>query len=68
MKEFLNRKNEVVNYYRIGEILWKDEFDKFSLWAISRLIFRIRYKLQKLGFNPNLLENVRGEGYRLRMA
>lgn len=68
-KEFLvlrllyKSKRKIVSYDKIGEILWKDEPDKFSLWAISQIIRRLRDKLTNYFINPNVISSRRGEGY-----
>ena len=64
LRLLITNREKVVDYYRIGNVLWDDP-DKFSLWAISRLIYKIKFKLKKSGFPVDKLQNVRGEGYQL---
>jgi DNA-binding response OmpR family regulator len=62
----LNNKNKVVSFESIGNIIWEDnDIDKFSLYAISKLIERIRGKLQSNGINYNTLHTQRSSGYAL---
>lgn len=56
-------KGKLVTYDEIGEILWQKEEEKFSLWAISQLIRRLRKKLAFYYINPKAIRSQRGEGY-----
>lgn len=56
-------KGKLATYDKIGEILWKDEPEKFSLWAISQVIRRLRNKLSTYSINPKIISSQRGEGY-----
>lgn len=55
--------DEPVSYFEIGDILWKDKPDDFSLWALSRIMYKLRNKLRQNGLSENYVKNVRGEGY-----
>ena len=63
LKTLLATPNEPVSYYELGDVLWGDDVDRFSLWALSRLIFKIRHKLRKNGLSPDHIKNLRGRGY-----
>lgn len=63
VKKLLTTPNEPTSYYDLGDLVWKDDLDKFSLWALSRLIFKIRNKLRKNGLSPEMVKNLRGQGY-----
>ena len=53
--------NEIVDYDAIANALWNDQIDeKFSLYAISKVIERIRRKL-----DANIIHTQRGFGYML---
>lgn len=56
-------KGKLVTYDAIGEVLWKNQPDKFSLWAISQIIRRLRKKLCFYSLNPKIISSQRGEGY-----
>jgi DNA-binding winged helix-turn-helix (wHTH) protein len=63
LKRLATTPNEPVSYYDLGDLIWKDDVEKFSLWALSRLIFKIRNKLRKNGLSPEHVKNLRGRGY-----
>lgn len=63
LKELYKAKGKLVTYDAIGEILWKNQPDKFSLWAISQIIRRLRKKLSFYSINPKIISSQRGEGY-----
>ena len=56
-------KGKLVSYDAIGETLWKDDPEKYSLWAISQIIRRLRKKLTLYLLQPKIIKSVRGEGY-----
>ena len=63
LKTLYKSKKKIVSYDKISEKLWKNEPDKFSLWAISQIIKRLRKKLSDYFINPNTIRSRRGEGY-----
>lgn len=64
LENFINNKNKVVTYDRIADLIWKDKsFEKFSLYAISKLIERIRKKIKATGIKTNLIHTQRKEGF-----
>ena len=63
VKTLYKSKKKIVSYDKISEKLWKNEPDKFSLWAISQIIKRLRKKLSDYFINPNTIRSRRGEGY-----
>ncbi|OGM33085.1 hypothetical protein A3D00_02650 [Candidatus Woesebacteria bacterium RIFCSPHIGHO2_02_FULL_38_9] len=68
-KEFMvletlyKNKGKVVSLDILGEAIWKDNPDEFSLWAIAQIIRRLRKKLAFYFINPQTLKSVRNEGY-----
>lgn len=58
-------KGKLVSYDKIGEVLWKNEPEIFSLWAISQIISRLRKKLSSYYIHPQTIRSVRREGYLL---
>ena len=48
---------------QIADVLWKGEPDKFSLNAISKLIFDIRASLKKYGLYKEVIFTKRKAGY-----
>lgn len=66
LKFLVENKNQVCSIDTIGDILWQNEDDAFSLWAIAKQIERLRSKFQKHGLSPSLIQAQRGQGYLLR--
>lgn len=60
---FVKSKGKLVTYDAIGEILWRKNTEKFSLWAISQIISRLRKKLTRYDIHPQTIRSVRAEGY-----
>lgn len=48
----------------IAKLLWIDE-NKYSLWAITKLIQKIRSKIKVFGGNPETIKTLYGRGYSL---
>lgn len=48
---------------QISNLLWSNDPDKFSLWAITKLISRLRAKLKNLGVSKNLIMTERNRGH-----
>lgn len=63
MKLLYRSKGQVISYDKIGNVLWKNKPEKYSLWAIAQVIRRIREILIKYSINPKTINSVRGEGY-----
>jgi len=60
----IDNKNKVVSFDEIADIIWKDQAEeKYSLWAMAKMIQRLRGKLQEFGVNPDLIETKRRVGY-----
>lgn len=54
-----------VRMEQIGEILFKNNPDEYSLFAISKAIQRLRNRLEQNGISGNFIQTKRGEGYLL---
>jgi len=62
----IKKRNEIVSFDEMAEVLWKDDLEeKYSLYAITKLVERIRSKLKARGFEENLIHTQRGKGYLL---
>ncbi len=60
----ITQPNEIIDYDQIGMALWgKATEDKFSLYAIAKVIENIRKKLHDLGLYRELIHTVRKRGY-----
>ena len=62
----VTNKNQLCSFDQIGDVLWEDSVESFSVWAISKLIQRIRNKLQANGVSPAVIQTQRGHGYILK--
>lgn len=56
-QKFLDKPNQIVSFDEIG-----DEND-FSLYAITKLVQRLRDKMEAQGITGSLIQSKRGEGY-----
>lgn len=56
-------RGKLVTYDRIGNLLWRDNPERYSLWAISQIIRRIRKRLAFYNLNPKIIRSRRAEGY-----
>lgn len=60
----LSRSPNVVTFDEINELL-TNNYEQFSLYAISKSIQRLRDKLEKNGISGSFIQTKRGEGYLL---
>lgn len=64
MNLLLVKRGTVVSYDDIAEVLWeKDADEKFSLYAISKTVERLRTRVKSAGVFPDIIQTVRGTGY-----
>jgi len=64
LTKLINKRNDIVTFDEIADVIWKDNVcEKFSLYAIAKLIERIRKKLKQNGIINNLIHTQRGKGY-----
>jgi hypothetical protein len=59
----LKNKRKICTMDDIGTVLWGSDVDKYSLYAISKIIERLRKKLRNNGLNKNVIFTERGKGY-----
>ncbi len=58
------KRGAVVSYDEIAETLWeKDADEKFSLYAISKTVERLRARVKSAGVFPDIIQTIRGTGY-----
>lgn len=50
-------------YDEIGDALWPNQDDKFSLYAITKLIEGLRQKMRTVGLDSSILKTSKGQGY-----
>lgn len=67
LKNMISEVYKVFTYDEISRFMLFDD-GKYSLYAISKRIERLRKKLQSQGISPFLIKNVRGEGFYLQNA
>ena len=65
---FRNR-NDIVSLEEIGKTLWLDNISKkFSLFAITKLIQRMRAKIEKNGVNSSFIGTQRNRGFIMKYS
>jgi len=54
----------VVSFDEIAEIIWgEDYYDKFSEYAITKTMQRLREKIALMGVFPQIIQTVKKSGY-----
>jgi DNA-binding winged helix-turn-helix (wHTH) protein len=62
----LAKAGNVVSYEEMAQAIWGENWEAiFSLWAMARLVTRVRGKLLPYGINKRQIVAVRGVGYRI---
>lgn len=62
----VKNQNSVVSRDQIAEVLWnKESHEKYSDWAIDKVISVVRKKLQSMGFPPQKLQTLKKRGFKL---
>ncbi|MFC1790537.1 helix-turn-helix domain-containing protein [Patescibacteria group bacterium] len=63
----VEQKNQVCSPDQLAETLWQEEsYDRFSPWAIAKIIERLRKKFLEGGLSPALIQTHKGRGYLLK--
>ncbi len=64
LKLLIENRGKIVSYENIFEANnYKDNNDNYSLFAISKIIERIRNKITKIGIYGEQIRNIKGKGY-----
>lgn len=64
LKRLLEKEGKLINFEEIGNLLWEDKYyEKFSLNAITRMIYKLRQKLKEAGLQKEVIFTKRGQGY-----
>ena len=64
LKLLVNHKNSFCSFDKIGEVVWQENsYDSFSVWAITKLIQRLRNKLKNNGVSLAVIQTQRKGGY-----
>lgn len=60
----IERRNHIVSADEIAARLWAEETNKkFSLYAISKVVERLRKQVRAVGIFPGIIETRRGQGF-----
>jgi hypothetical protein len=60
----ISHRKEIVSYDDLAEVIWGEEsYDKFSVYAITKLIQRLREKIELMGIFPEIIQTVKKKGY-----
>lgn len=66
LRLMIEKRRSPVSYDEFADILWGKEVDeKFSLAAITKLIERLRKKIEEQGIFPSIIQTSKGYGYML---
>jgi DNA-binding winged helix-turn-helix (wHTH) protein len=66
LKMLITNKNKTVSIDEISEGIYKTNADlKFTLWGITKTVQRVRDKLEEIGVPRTMIQNVKGEGFKL---
>ncbi|MFZ6022585.1 MAG: winged helix-turn-helix domain-containing protein [Patescibacteria group bacterium] len=64
MSLLIEKRNQIVSANDIAERLWAEEAQsKYSLYAISKVVERLRKQVQAHGIFPGIIETRRGQGF-----
>lgn len=60
----LSAKGKIIPRDEIAQAIWGVSWEeKYSDWALDRLAYRLRIKLNNLGIDPKLLKTVKKKGF-----
>ena len=64
LRLLIQKRRRIVKHDEIGYSLWKNECqEKFSLYAIAKVIERIRVTIENSGVHPGIIETRRNQGF-----
>jgi len=64
LRFLITKRQKVVSFNEIAEIIWgEDSYDKFSEYAITKTIQRLREKIALMGVFPQIIQTVKKSGY-----
>jgi hypothetical protein len=59
----LEHKSEIISKEILAKKIWSDKWeDKYTDWALDRLTYRVRKKIQQLGINPKIIKSIKKKG------
>lgn len=59
----VNNKGEIIDRDSAAKIIWKENQDSYTDWALDQFILRLRKKLLSLGFEKNFIKTVKNRGF-----
>lgn len=63
LRLLLSHKKYIISREKIAQSLWDSSWqEKYSDWAIDRLVYRLRQKIKQLGFDGNFIKSVKRKG------
>jgi hypothetical protein len=66
LQELLTKQGRIVSFESAAKVVWADKLDeRFSLYALAKIVENLRKKLYSAGINNNILKTVRKKGYLL---
>lgn len=66
IKSLYENKSHTVDYDTLAQAIWHNDYiDKFSYQAINKIVERVRKKIERVGYNKNMIKTVRNVGYAL---
>lgn len=64
LKLLIENRNQIVTFSEISDALWKENSsEKFSMYAIAKVVERLREKIKEFGISVNVIHTQRGQGY-----
>lgn len=49
LKKLFTSAEKPVSYFELGDLLWQKNEERFSLWALSQLVYKLRKKIMANG-------------------
>lgn len=66
LKYLINKSGEICTRDEVAKAIWPvNTDDYYTDWALDRIIARLRDNLDKIGLSKNIVQTVRGQGYKL---
>jgi len=65
LRELIQKENTILTFDEIADSLSQNE-EQFSLWALAKLVERLRTKLEENGLSGSYIQTLRGQGYILK--
>lgn len=59
----INKKGEVIERDSAAGIIWKENQDSYTDWALDQFILRLRKKMLSLGFEKGFIKTVKNRGF-----